>query len=72
LPTFARNSSIAAQIFLISLCANSIASTTVSSFTSLALDSIITIASALATTMMFNWLSRISEYVGLVMNLPST
>ena len=51
---------MAAQIFFISVWANSIASTTVSSFTSLAPDSIITIPSAVPTTMMFSRLSRIS------------
>src|SRR6266542_4217385 len=48
------------------------ASTTVSSLTSLAPDSIITIPSAVPTTIMFTKLSRISLYVGLMRNWPLT
>ena len=61
LPTLSRRSLMAAQIFLISVWPNSMASTTVSSFTSFAPDSIITMPSAVPTTMMLSRLSRISS-----------
>ena len=62
---------MAAQIFLISTCANSMAATTFSSDTSFAPDSTITMPSAVPTTMMFSWLAARSVYVGFTMKLPS-